>query len=42
MSEALEFIAEALANFEASISGPSHSTGWVQDLRRVADDLGEK
>jgi hypothetical protein len=42
ISEALEHIAEALANFEASSGAPSRSTGWVQDLRRVADDLVEK
>lgn len=41
LSQALELMAEALANFEAGGSGPSRSTGWVQDLRRVADDLGE-
>ncbi|WP_311764411.1 hypothetical protein [Arthrobacter ipis] len=41
ISEALECIAEALDNFEASSGAPSRSTGWVQDLRRVADDLGE-
>jgi predicted aminopeptidase len=42
MSEALELIAEALANLEAGVGGPRHSTGWAQDLRRVADDLVEK
>lgn len=42
ISEALERIAEALMNFEAGVGSPSRSTGWVQDLRRVADDLGEK
>ena len=42
ISEALESIAEALSNFEAGSGAPSRSTGWVQDLRRVADDLGEK
>ncbi|WP_240720255.1 hypothetical protein [Pseudarthrobacter sp. NamB4] len=42
MSAALELMAEALANFEAGVGGPSRSTGWVQDLRRVADDLAEK
>jgi len=41
ISAALELIAESLANFEAGISAPSRSTGWVQDLRRVADDLRE-
>jgi len=39
LSDALERIAEALGNFEASSGTPSRSTGWVQDLRRVADDL---
>jgi hypothetical protein len=42
ISEALERIAEALANFEASSGAPSRSTGWIQDLRRVADDLAER
>lgn len=41
VSAALELMAEALANFEAGVSGANRSTGWVQDLRRVADDLGE-
>lgn len=41
VSEALESIAEALGNFEAGVGVPSRSTGWVQDLRRVADDLRE-
>ena len=40
VSEALELIAAALENFEAGASGRSRSAGWVQDLRRVADDLG--
>ncbi|MBX7444360.1 MULTISPECIES: hypothetical protein [unclassified Arthrobacter] len=42
MAAALELMAQALENFEAGVSGPNRSTGWVQDLRRVADDLGEK
>ena len=42
ISEALEGIAEALANFEASSGAPSRSTGWVQDLRRVADDIVQR
>lgn len=42
LSAALELIAEALANFEAGVSAPSRSTGWLQDLRRVADDLADK
>ncbi|MDP9887840.1 hypothetical protein [Pseudarthrobacter enclensis] len=41
ISVALERLAEALANFEASSRAPNRSIGWVQDLRRVADDLGE-
>lgn len=41
ISEALELVAEALENFEAGVGGPNRSPGWVQDLRRVADDLGE-
>jgi hypothetical protein len=41
LSEALESMAEALANFEAGLGVPSRSTGWVQDLHRVADDLGK-
>ena len=42
ISESLERIAEALANFEAGSGAPSRSTGWAQDLRRVADDLVER
>ena len=42
ISEALERIAEALANFEASSAAPSRSSGWVQDLHRVADDLADR
>ncbi|WP_311381123.1 hypothetical protein [Arthrobacter sp. ISL-85] len=42
IAEALERIAEALANFEAGSGATSRSTGWVQDLHRVADDLAEK
>ena len=42
ISVALDRIAEALANFEASSGAPSRSTGWAQDLHRVADDLVEK
>ena len=41
ISEALERIAEALGNVESSSGAPRRSSGWVQDLRRVADDLGE-
>ncbi|MCH6472577.1 hypothetical protein [Sinomonas terrae] len=39
LSAALEDIANALGNFEAASPQPSRSTGWAQDLRRVADDL---
>ncbi|RWW91431.1 MULTISPECIES: hypothetical protein [Paenarthrobacter] len=39
LSEALEHMATALGNFEANSVAPDHSTGWLQDLRRVADDL---
>jgi hypothetical protein len=42
ISDALERIAEALANFEASSGAPSRSSGWVQDLHRVADDLVDR
>ncbi|MFC9350532.1 hypothetical protein [Arthrobacter sp. NPDC057013] len=42
ISEALESIAEALSNFEAGSGGPSRSTGWVQDLHRVADDIVQR
>jgi hypothetical protein len=42
ISEALDRIAEALGNFEAGSGGPSRSTGWVQDLHRVADDLVDR
>jgi hypothetical protein len=42
ISAALDRIAEALANFEASSGAPSRSTGWVQDLHRVADDLVDR
>jgi hypothetical protein len=42
ISEALERIAEALANFEAGLGVPSRSSGWVQDLHRVADDLVDR
>lgn len=42
VSAALELVAQALENFEAGVSGPNRSTGWVQDLRRVADDLAGK
>ncbi|WP_411374072.1 hypothetical protein ACLH0K_13495 [Arthrobacter sp. MPF02] len=41
VAEALESIAEALSNFEAGLGVPSRSTGWAQDLHRVADDLRE-
>jgi hypothetical protein len=41
LSAALDGIANALRNFEAESSEPDRSTGWVQDLRRVAGDLAE-
>ncbi|WP_334171404.1 hypothetical protein [Sinomonas sp.] len=41
ISLALESIAEALSNFEAASPRRNRSVGWGQDLRRVADDLGE-
>jgi hypothetical protein len=41
LSAALEGMANALGNFQASSSDPNRSSGWVQDLRRVADDLAE-
>ncbi len=39
---ALDNIAEALHNFEAAVATADRSTGWVQDLNRVADDLRER
>ncbi|AOY71670.1 hypothetical protein IG195_18810 [Arthrobacter sp. TES] len=42
LSEALEHLAMALTNFEANTTAPNRSTGWAQDLRRVADDLMDK
>jgi hypothetical protein len=42
ISEALERVAEALANFESASDAPSRSTGWIQDLHRVADDLVDR
>lgn len=42
ISVALEFISAALSNFEAASPQRNRSIGWVQDLRRVADDLGER
>jgi hypothetical protein len=41
ISKALDRIAEALTNFESASGAPNRSTGWVQDLHRVADDLVE-
>lgn len=41
LSAALEDIAEALGNFESGAPQPNRSTGWTQDLHRVADDLAE-
>jgi hypothetical protein len=42
ISESLNRIAEALTNFEAGSGVRNRSTGWVQDLRRVADDLVDR
>jgi hypothetical protein len=42
LSAALNSIAEALQNFEAASSRANRSTGWVEDLHRVADDLVSK
>jgi hypothetical protein len=42
LSYALESIANALGNFEAGSPQANRSTGWVQDLRRVADDLADR
>ncbi|WP_246262734.1 hypothetical protein [Arthrobacter mobilis] len=39
---ALDNIAQALHNFEAAVATADRSTGWVQDLNRVADDLRER
>lgn len=41
LSAALEEIARALGDFESATSESSRSSGWAQDLRRVADDLAE-
>jgi hypothetical protein len=42
ISEALERIAEALTNFEAGSGTRNRSTGWAQDLHRVADDIVQR
>jgi hypothetical protein len=42
LSAALDSLANALVNFEAGSAGTSRSTGWAQDLRRVADDLADR
>lgn len=39
LASALDAIADALLNFEAASPDANRSTGWVQDLRRVADAL---
>jgi hypothetical protein len=39
---ALDNIATALHNFEAAVATVNRSTGWVQDLNRVADDLRDR
>ena len=41
LTAALDSIADALRNFEAASPERNRSTGWVQDLHRVADDLNE-
>ncbi|BCW84102.1 hypothetical protein DM794_20015 [Paenarthrobacter ureafaciens] len=42
LSEALNHLATALENFESNTAAPTRSIGWLQDLRRVADDLVQK
>lgn len=42
LAAALDAIADALLNFEAASPQANRSKGWVQDLRRVADDLGNR
>jgi len=42
IATALDNIAAALYNFEAAVGTVNRSTGWVQDLSRVADDLRDK
>ncbi|TJY71390.1 hypothetical protein E4J89_03800 [Arthrobacter sp. CAU 1506] len=42
IAAALDDLAEALHNFEAAVGTIGRSTGWVQDLNRVADDLRGK
>ncbi|MDQ4504307.1 hypothetical protein [Sinomonas sp. ASV322] len=42
LSIALDSIADALLNFEAASPTANRSSGWVQDLRQVADDLGNR
>ncbi|GAB2753948.1 hypothetical protein [Sinomonas soli] len=39
ISAALDSLAEALQNFEGAGRQPNRSKGWMEDLRRVADDL---
>lgn len=39
ISAALDSIAQALQNFEGAAREPNRSKGWMEDLRRVADDL---
>lgn len=39
ISEALNFIADALRNFDAGTGAAGRSTEWAADLNRVADDL---
>lgn len=39
LSAALDSMADALQNFEGTAPAPNRSGGWLEDLRRVADDL---
>lgn len=39
LAAALESMADALQNFEGAAKAPNRSKGWLEDLRRVADDL---
>ena len=42
LAAALDDIADALQNFESASPAANRAAGWVQDLRRVADDLRVK
>ncbi len=39
LAAALDSMADALQNFEGAAPAPNRSKGWLEDLRRVADDL---